>query len=118
MRKHIILLTAVIVLYFVPSLILQAIYGPSFGFLSGEDCWVPNGNGGWFPHGQPLMPPPDVPSVNVPMVLRYIPIFAPGLLLILFLFTPLSAKLDKPKHEEPATDIEPSDDPDNPPHDI
>ena len=94
MRKTIWLLIAIILLYLVPSLVLQAIYGPSYGFLAGEDCWVPDGQGGWVEHGSPAGPPPAQPSVEVPIMVRYIPIFLPALLLILFLFTPLSRKLE------------------------
>jgi hypothetical protein len=102
MRKRLILLVAVILLYMIPSAVLQAIYGPSFGFLSGEDCWMPDGSGGWVKHGAPLSPMPGQPSVDVPISVRYIPILLPGALLVLFLFTPLSKKLES--KAPPATD--------------
>jgi hypothetical protein len=101
MRNKVLFLIAVILLYLIPSLVLQGIYGPSYGFLSGEDCWQPDGKGGWVEHGQPQTPPPDQPSVNVPMGVRYIPIFLPGLLLFLFLFTPLTRQLES-RPAEPA----------------
>ncbi|UCG61765.1 MAG: hypothetical protein JSV52_00295 [Candidatus Zixiibacteriota bacterium] len=94
MRNKVIFLFAVVLLYLVPSLILQGIYGPSYGLWSGEDCWVPDGSGGWVEHGHPRTPPPDEPSVDVPMWVRYIPIFLPGLLLFLFLFTPLTRYIE------------------------
>lgn len=94
MRNKVIFLIAVVLLFLIPSLALQAIYGPSYGFLSGEDCWQPDGQGGWVPHGQPRSPAPEEPSVNVPIVVRYIPIFLPGFLLFLFLFTPLTKHLE------------------------
>ncbi|MEW6412505.1 MAG: hypothetical protein AB1483_08545 [Candidatus Zixiibacteriota bacterium] len=94
MRNRVIFLFAIVLLYLIPSLILQGIYGPSFGFLSGEDCWQPDGEGGWVRHGEPSSPPPDQPSVNVPLWVYYIPIFLPGMVLFLFLFTPLSRHLD------------------------
>jgi hypothetical protein len=68
---------------------------------SGEDCWMPDGNGGWIKHGVPEDPEPARPSVNVPQAQQYIPIFLPALLLILFLFTPLKKHLEqKPPEEE------------------
>ncbi len=110
MRKNVIFLIVIILLYLVPALILSAVYGPSFGFLSGEDCWRPDGSGGWVKHGNPTDPAPAEASVNIPVIIRYLPIFLPGLVLILFLFTPLSNLLDKkerpagPKPGEPVYD--------------
>ncbi len=105
MRNKVIFLFAVVLLYLIPSLILQGIYGPSFGFWAGEDSWVPDGKGGWVEHGHPSTPPPDEPSVEVPIWVRYIPIFLPGLLLFLFLFTPLTRYIEtrpaKTEQEEP-----------------
>ena len=100
MKNNLILLIAIILLYLVPTLILSAVYGPSYGFLSGEDCWVPDGQGGWSRHGQPTEPAPLESSVNVPFMARYLPIFLPGLVLILFLFTPLSKLLENGKKKE------------------
>lgn len=94
MRNAVLLLIGIVLLYLIPSLLLQAIYGPSYGFLSGEDCWLPDGKGGWMKHGHPASPRPDVPSVQVPISVRYIPIFLPASLLILFMFTPLKKYLD------------------------
>lgn len=96
MRKNVLLLIGIILLYLIPSMVLQGIYGPSYGFLSGEDSWIPDGNGGWKKHGEPNSPAPQQPSVNIPIYVRYIPIFLPGLLLILFLFTPLAKSLESP----------------------
>ncbi|MFQ6007317.1 MAG: hypothetical protein ACE5K8_00025 [Candidatus Zixiibacteriota bacterium] len=84
-------------LYLASSLVLQAIYGPSYGFLQGEDRWIPNGQGGWIKHGDPTNPEPSVPSVQVPLMVHYIPIFLPAFLLILFMFTPLRHHLEKPR---------------------
>ena len=106
MRKKLLFLTAVILLYLIPSLILQGIYGPSYGFLSGEDCWLPDGKGGWVPHGLPDWPAPGEPSVIVPMGVRYIPIFLPGLVLFLFLFTPLAKHLESRPAEPVETEEE------------
>lgn len=100
MKNNVILLLVIIALYLVSSLVLSAVYGPSYGFLSGEDCWMPDGQGGWTQHGRPSEPEPSEPSVNVPFTVRYIPIFLPGLVLILFLFTPLSKLLESGKKKE------------------
>ena len=101
MKSNLILLLGVIILYLIPSLILQGVYGPSYGFMSGEDSWVSDGHGGWAKYGNPDSPAPTAPSVEVPVGVRYIPIFLPAALLIAFLFTPLGRKLD-PKKETPA----------------
>ncbi|MEW6051656.1 MAG: hypothetical protein AB1644_11435 [Candidatus Zixiibacteriota bacterium] len=89
MRKQVYLLAAVILLYLIPAWVMDSVYGPSYGFLAGEDCWRPDGNGGWVQHGRPSGPMPAEPSVDVPLWARYLPIFLPGLALVLFLFTPL-----------------------------
>jgi hypothetical protein len=73
---------------------MHVIYGPSFPFLSSEDCWVPDGQGGWMAHGHPSDPAPAQPSVNVPLLFNYVPIFLPGILLILFTLTPLRKRLE------------------------
>lgn len=99
MRNRVLFLIAIILLFVIPSLILEAIYGPSYGFLSGEDSWEPDGNGGWVQHGHPDGPPPSEPSVNVPIGVRYIPILLPGLVLFLFLFTPLSRHLESKREK-------------------
>ena len=94
------LLMGVILLYLLPALALKAVYGPSYSMWSGEDEWVPDGNGGWIKHGHPESPQPNQPSVDVPLTLQYIPIFLPALLLILFLFTPLKKHLESKPVEE------------------
>jgi len=104
MKRQVLLLVTVIGLYLVISLLLQGLYGPSYGFLSGEDSWRPDGQGDWVKHGEPLAPPPDQPSVSVPVLVRYLPVFIPGLILVLFLFTPLRHVMeDKPAEDEIAT---------------
>ena len=99
MKRQVLLLVAVVALYLVISLALQAIYGPSFGFLAGEDHWRSDGQGGWVKHGEPSDPAPAEPSVEIPLVVRYLPVFIPGLLLILFLFTPLRFVLEPRRGE-------------------
>jgi len=107
MKKQIYLLVAIIALYLITSLTLHLIYGDSYGFLQGEDAWMPDGNSGWVRHGSPDGPKPSEPSVNVPDLVRYIPIFVPALLLAIFLFTPLSRKLEpKPDIAHSGLEIE------------
>ncbi|MCX6834136.1 MAG: hypothetical protein NTW07_03215, partial [candidate division Zixibacteria bacterium] len=65
-------------------------------FLAGEDCWMPDGAGGWLAHGHPADPAPAERSINVPLILQYLPIFLPALVLILFTLTPLRRKLEGP----------------------
>lgn len=107
MKKQIYLLIAVIALYLISSLALHLIYGDSYGFLQGEDAWMPDGQAGWVRHGNPSDPMPSEPSVDVPDGVRYIPIFVPAIFLALFLFTPLSRKLeDKSVADEGVDDYE------------
>lgn len=101
MKNHIILLLTMVALYFAAALTLHAAYGPSYGFWSGEDCWEPDGNGGWVAHGKPQEAPPDQPSELIPIGLLYLPIFLPAGLLVLFMFTPLSRKLERRPPDEP-----------------
>lgn len=96
MRNAAILLAAVAGLYLLPSIVLKAVYGPSYTFPPTEDYWQPDGSAGWKPHGKPTGPPPSSPSVNVPMAVQYLPIFLPGILLALFMFGPLSKKMQDP----------------------
>ena len=100
MRNTFLLLAGVVLLYLASSLVLQGIYGESYGFFAGEDRWRPDGNSGWVRHGVPSAPPPSEPSQNIPLLLNYLPIFLPGLLLALFLFTPLSKKLEPKRSVE------------------
>lgn len=112
MRPNLILLLTIIVLYLASSLVMQAIYGPSYGFLSGEDSWVPDGAGGWTQHGKPSGPPPEGPSVEVPLYAQYLPIFIPAAVLIAFLFSPLGRKLEERKRP---SDVEPEESQEEPP---
>jgi len=102
MKRSVYLLVGVVLLYLAPSLVLKAVYGPSYVFPPSEDCWLPDGDGGWVKHGFPSGEQPEVPSVEVPMVLQYVPLFLPALLLILFLFGPMKRHMyDAPTEEEP-----------------
>jgi hypothetical protein len=94
MRKKVYLLLGIIGLYLISSFCLSLVYGPSFHFLSGEDCWVPDGAGGWIAHGHPSDPEPTQPSTNIHFILQYLPIMLPTVLLVLFTLTPMRRKLD------------------------
>ncbi|MHC4648127.1 MAG: hypothetical protein ACYTBJ_21920 [Planctomycetota bacterium] len=74
MGKLVVLLILVFLSSLIPAVILRTIYGPSYYYLSGEDCWMPDGDGGWVKHGVPGSPPPDEPSVNIPVPIMYIPV--------------------------------------------
>ncbi|MFH1687106.1 MAG: hypothetical protein ABIE70_06235 [bacterium] len=100
MSKHVIFVLGLALLYLIPALALQAVYGPSYGFMAGEDCWQPDGQGGWVEHGAPSDPAPDQSSVVIPIGLLYLPIFLPAGLLILFMFTPLSRKLERRRPDD------------------
>jgi hypothetical protein len=54
MRKTIIIIVLVLLSFLFSALFFKAI--------SGEDCWMPDGKGGWVKHGVPAGPPPDYPS--------------------------------------------------------
>ena len=84
MLKTIFFIVVIILLFLIPALILRAMYGPSYHFLSGEDCWMPDGTGGWTKHSGAGFeaPPPQEPSINIPLMVMYIPVFLPGLLII------------------------------------
>jgi len=115
MKKNIYLLLVLIGLFLGISLVLNVIYGPSYPFLQGEDCWLPDGDGGWLAHGSPADPMPDIASENVPLVVPYLPFLIPGFVLALFMFTPLRHKLETPLPESgtPVEDDEAEgDDPD------
>jgi hypothetical protein len=101
MRKSVLLLVGIIALYLFTGAIMHAVYGPSFPFLSGEDSWLPDGQGGWVQHGDPSGPPPGEPSVEVPVLARYLPIFIPAVLLILVMFTPVGKVFETPAPKKP-----------------
>ena len=54
MRKTIIIIVLVLFSFLFSTILLKAI--------SGEDSWMPDGEGGWVKHGVPAGPPPDYPS--------------------------------------------------------
>ncbi|MCP4603448.1 MAG: hypothetical protein GY847_23505 [Proteobacteria bacterium] len=105
MRNSVFLLVAIIALHLALALGLQVMYGPSYGFMAGEDCWKPDGQGGWMKHGEPSAPSPAEPSQDIPIPVQYLPIFVPGLVLFAFLFTPLSKKLQPPAPEPEAEEM-------------
>jgi hypothetical protein len=89
-----------VALYLATGFILSSIYGPSFPFLEGGSYWTPDGEAGWMKVGEPSTPAPQVPSELVPPLLLYLPVYLPGLVLALFLFTPLGRYLE-PRRDEP-----------------
>jgi hypothetical protein len=102
MKKVMILLSLIIFTFLGLSLILHLTYGDSYPFLQGENSWQPDGDGGWTQHGQPAKDIPVEASVNIPILIKYIPIFIPALILIIFYLTPLSRKFETPpKESEP-----------------
>ncbi|MHC4790193.1 MAG: hypothetical protein ACYS8Y_01945 [Planctomycetota bacterium] len=72
MQKAIIIVSFILFSFFFSALFLKAI--------SGEDCWMPDGKGGWEKHGVPAGPPPDYPSPipDTPAVAGFIPLFLSG----------------------------------------
>ncbi len=54
MRRATIIMVLVILSFLFSTVFLKAI--------SGEDCWMPDGEGGWVKHGVPAGPAPDYPS--------------------------------------------------------
>jgi len=117
MKRVICLLIGIILLYIAPSLVLKAMYGPSYVFPPSEDCWTSDGSGGWVAHGKPDAPMPNVPSETVPTPFLYLPIFLPAILLATFMFGPWSKKIqaNAPSKADPAQgDSEALDDSDKP----
>ena len=106
MIKRFYLLGVVIGLYLVLSLGLHLVYGSSYPFLAGEDCWLPDDQGGWRAHGSPSEAMPSEPSVSVPLLMNYVPLFVPALVLTLFWFTPLRRYLDPPPSDS-SSDTDP-----------
>ena len=111
MSRNLILLFVLISLYFISSFVLNQTYGDSYLMFPSEDSWIPDSAGGWEKHGEPSEPMPENASINVPLILRYVPFLLPGFVLILFLFTPLSRYLeskpaDKDIRDEDTADIE------------
>ncbi len=95
------LIIGLALLYLIPSLILHVTYGPSYGFLSFDDCWVPDESGGWKAEGFPDHRRPSEPSVNIPFFLRLAPIVLPVLLVVLFIASPLSNYVEREPNYKP-----------------
>ena len=100
MQRWLLLILGVIILYLLPSLLLQAVYGDSYGFMAPTDCWIADGHGGWPMKGFPDSPMPAGPSLCVPVFLQIAPFLLPLLLILLFLLSPLASFMDRePKYE-------------------
>lgn len=126
MKRNLIFLLILIALYLIPSLILDAAYGPSFMLWAGSDYWRPDGESGWTEVGRPTDPKPVEPSVDVPILMHYIPLLLPGLVLMVVLLTPLTRILEDPRPESEVKkrdgpdedgDDSPEDSPDDNDHD-
>ena len=100
MKKNLIFLAILILLYLIPSLILQGVYGDSFGLWKGSERWYPDGNGGWEKQGEPNYLMPKGPSEVVPIGLQFLPLLLPGIVLMLVLLTPLSRVLETKRPTE------------------
>ncbi len=100
MQRWLLLILGVIILYLAPSLLLQAVYGDSYGFMAPDDCWTADGQGGWQMQGFPDSHMPEEPSLNVPVFLQIAPFLLPLLLTFLFILSPLSSYMDRePKYD-------------------
>lgn len=95
MRKAAIIIVLVLFSFLFSAVFLKAI--------SGEDCWMPDGKGGWVKHGVPAGPAPDYPSPikDTPIIVGLLPIFVSGSLvsgLSIYLFLKFSkARQNKKK---------------------
>lgn len=97
MKKNFIFLVILVALCLGIGYVLHAYYGDSYPFPPSEDSWMPDGNGGWTQHGHPSAPMPVGESVVPPLITYYLPFLIPGILLILFMFTPLGKILEDKK---------------------
>ena len=98
MLKTIIFIVVIILLFLIPALILRVTYGPSYHLLSGEDCWMPYGTGGWTKHGIPDGLIPQEPSMNISLGVMYIPVLLPSIvtvILLIYYFAKYLRKRDK-----------------------
>ena len=100
MKKNLILLAVLILLYLGTGFSLNVIYGDSYPFPGSENQWKPDGSGGWEAHGKPSAPMPVGDSVLPPLIFEYLPMFIPGFVLFLFLFTPLGKMLEGKKEDD------------------
>jgi len=72
MRKAIIIAVLVLFSFLFSAVFLKAI--------SNEDCWMPDGKGGWVKHGVPAGSAPDYssPIKDIPVLAGLMPIFVSG----------------------------------------
>lgn len=106
MKRNLIFLFVLIALYLVPSLIFDAVYGPSYMLWETNDYWRPNTTGGWEAVGHPTGPPPAEPSQVVSIWEYYLPFLLPGLVLMLVLLTPLTRILEEPRPKPAGEDAD------------
>lgn len=96
MKRPLILLAIVIILYVGSSLLLHEVYGQSYPLWPGSDYWTPDRAGGWRAIGSPTAPQPAEPSETIPVLLVYLPFLLPGAFLFLALFTPMARLFERP----------------------
>jgi hypothetical protein len=106
MKRNLIFLFTLIALYLVPSLIFDAVYGPSYMLWETNDYWRPDAAGGWEAVGHPAEPMPEKPSRVVSIWEFYLPFLLPGLVLMLVLLTPLTRLLEDPRPKSVSSDPE------------
>ncbi|MHC4086430.1 MAG: hypothetical protein ACYSWZ_08200 [Planctomycetota bacterium] len=72
MRKATVIFVLVLFSFLSSTVFLKAI--------SNEDCWMPDGKGGWVKHGVPAGPPPDYssPITDTPILVSLLPLFISG----------------------------------------
>lgn len=102
MRNVVILIIVLALLYLIPALTLQFVYGPSYDLMGQYPGWEPDGARGWQPEGVfrandslPEVKPPTVVSYDIPPAFEYMPIFLPAIVLLLFLFTPMRRLIER-----------------------
>ncbi|MGH8016062.1 MAG: hypothetical protein ACREBV_07725, partial [Candidatus Zixiibacteriota bacterium] len=95
------LILGVLLLYFAPALLLELSYGPSYNLISFDNHWVPDGHGGWKAVGFPDHRRPSVPSENIPLFMRIVPILLPLLSVLLYCISPLSKYVEKEADYKP-----------------
>jgi hypothetical protein len=86
MKKFVLFLVVFLIVFSLTALGLRFVYGDSYTFFSGEDAWIPDGNGGWIAHGKPAAAIPNSPSVNVPIIIIWAPLWVSVLIISLAYF--------------------------------
>lgn len=101
MKRNLIFLAILIALYLIPSLIFDAVYGPSYMLWETNDYWRPDALGGWEAVGVPREPMPAEPSQVVSIWAFYLPLLLPGIVILVMMLTPLTRLLEDPRPAAP-----------------